>query len=206
MQTAAKGGAIADELPLVAFIGKLIPHPTTRELFMAGDYLDSYGKKVITNCKLPGSDKSSIFTQLEADSRNQLGDGKGAPRLSELDLSIEAASFLLAGTDTTAFTLTCLVCAVLKQVAVQSALAEEVGRLEDNFTDAQLEELPFLEAVINETLRLYGPAAGSLPRVVPKGGAHLGGYFVPEDTTVSTQSWTLHRDATLWSDPERYVS
>lgn len=80
-----------------------------------------------------------------------------------------------------------------------------MAALPEDFTETDLEALPLLNAVIEEALRLYGAAPGSLPRVVPRGGAALGGYFIPEGTTVCTQAFTLHRDSNLFPNPEKYA-
>lgn len=58
--------------------------------------------------------------------------------------------------------------------------------------------------MIEESLRLYQPVGGTLPRTVPKGGAELGGYFVPAGTVVGTQNYTLHRSPALFSNPEDF--
>lgn len=47
---------------------------------------------------------------------------------------------------------------------------------EINATKAQ--QLPYLQAVLNEGLRLFPPASGGAPRVSP--GFELHGYYVPE--------------------------
>lgn len=94
---------------------------------------------------------------------------------------------------------------MLQRPDIRTALEQEVANLPADFCDADLEALPFLNATIDEALRLYGAAPGSLPRIVPKGGAQLGGHFVPEGYTVGTQSYSLHRDPKLFSDPERYA-
>lgn len=118
------------------------------------------------------------------------------------DVRTESTSLIFAGSGTTANTLTFLSYAVLSRPTLQQALEEEVAQLAEGFTDADLEQLPLLNAVINETLRLFCAVPGSLPRVVPAGGITLGGYFIPEGTTVSTQAFTLHRDESLWDNAE----
>ena len=67
-----------------------------------------------------------------------------------------------------------------------------------------LKGIPFLENLIDETLRLYGAAPGMLPREVPRGGANFGQYYIPGGVTVLTQAWTLHRDADVYLDPESF--
>lgn len=60
--------------------------------------------------------------------------------------------------------------------------------LESQLTDPSMtpswkdiQELPLLDAVVNEALRLHPAAPASLPRRTPFGGKVLGGYFIPED-------------------------
>jgi len=43
-----------------------------------------------------------------------------------------------------------------------------------------LAELPVLDAVVNETLRLHPAAPASLQRSTPSGGRQVGGYYIPE--------------------------
>ena len=120
-------------------------------------------------------------------------------------MQLEATALIVAGTDTTAVTLTYLVWAVLSSAAVHKALNEELEGLTEGYTDADLEALSYLTAVIDETLRLYGAAPGGLPRTVPEGGRILNGYFFPEGSTVTTQAYTLHRDPSLFPNPDRCV-
>ena len=90
---------------------------------------------------------------------------------------------------------------MLKNPSVYSRLVSELSTLPENFTDADLQKLPYLKAVIQEGLRLYTPAAASLPRTVPPEGAKLAGYWIPGGTTVGAQAYTLHRDEKIFPDP-----
>lgn len=155
-------------------------------------------------CNSQGSAAGNVFARLNPentpDAKSKLS--SDFP-LTELDIQTEAGNLILAGSDTTAFSLTYITWSVLAHPDIQAKLEEEVAALHDGFTDADLEMLPFLTAVINETLRIWGASSGSLPRTVPRGGAELAGHFVPEGYTVSTQSWTLHRDERFWPEPEK---
>ncbi len=121
-----------------------------------------------------------------------------------MQVNLEAKNLIVAGSDTTAITLTYLTWAVLRQPDIRKTLEDEVNALGSDFTEANLEELPFLNAVIEESLRLYGAAPGTMPRQTPPGGATFCGYYIPSNTTVSTQAFTIHRDPSLFEDPDKY--
>ncbi|KAF4306229.1 cytochrome P450 [Botryosphaeria dothidea] len=205
LESTAKGRGIAVEVPLFDVIGRRIPHPTFRALFHGNDYLIEYGKRAVVMCNSQGSAAGNVFARLNPENTTDAKSKSPSDfPLTELDIQTEAGNLILAGSDTTAFSLTYITWSVLAHPDVQAKLEEEVAALHDGFTDADLELLPFLTAVINETLRIWGASSGSLPRTVPRGGAELTGHFVPEGYTVSTQSWTLHRDERFWPDPEKF--
>lgn len=124
---------------------------------------------------------------------------KGA--LSEDELACEARTYIIAGSDTTAVTMTYLTWVLCKRYDIQARMIEEVSGLPDDFKEEDLKRLPFLDNVIKETLRLYGAAPGGLPRMPPKGGFEVNGMVVPESATVSTQAYTLHRDPQIFPEP-----
>ncbi|KAJ1299711.1 hypothetical protein OPQ81_005037 [Rhizoctonia solani] len=69
-------------------------------------------------------------------------------------------------------------------------LVQEVQQVPADFHDKDLQHLPFLNQVIEESLRLHAPAPSALPRVVPVGGATLSGHYLPGGSIVSTQAYT----------------
>jgi cytochrome P450 len=125
----------------------------------------------------------------------------------------EAQGYIVAGTDTTANTLTFLVWAVCKHPEVRMALVEELQTKlgppptqegKPWYTDDQLRALPYLNQVIEETLRMFASVPGLLPRTVPPEGSELAGYWFEGGTVVSAQAYTLHRDPVIFPDPERF--
>lgn len=59
-------------------------------------------------------------------------------------------------------------------------------------------------------MRRYPPVPGSMPRVVPKGGAHVAGHFVPQGTVVSVAQYPMFHSSRNISDPfsfkpERFI-
>ena len=124
--------------------------------------------------------------------------------ITAAQISRDASVNIVAGTDTTALTATYAVWLLAHSPEVEYALIREVATLAEGFVDEDLRALRLLNNVINETLRLRGPVAQGLPRVVPPRGAQFCGYVVPEGTIVGVQSYTMHRDPVVWAHPESF--
>ena len=72
--------------------------------------------------------------------------------------------------------------------------------------------LPYLDAVIKETLRLYTAIPGTLPRVVPTDSSHgkfIDGIYLPPGTVVGTFAYGIHRDQSIFGsdnfEPDRWL-
>lgn len=139
-------------------------------------------------------DSNTIFAGVAAEAE------KGE-MLDEEDVSTEAGVFTVAGTDTTAVTMTYLVWCVFSRPELREKIEGEVAGLPDSYTDVDLLELPWLNGIISETFRLYGPIPSALPRVAPPEGVILGGLSIPGGTLIGTQSYTIHRDPDLFPKP-----
>lgn len=94
-------------------------------------------------------------------------------------------SNMVAGSDTTSITLSAILYYILRDPVVLGQLREEIneatrqGKLSEHVTFQQSQDMPYLQAVIKETLRMH-PATGlPLERVVPAGGTTIEGYFLP---------------------------
>ncbi|KAJ5891004.1 Cytochrome P450 [Penicillium subrubescens] len=119
-----------------------------------------------------------------------------------------------AGSDTTAISLRAILYYTLKSPRVMAKLYEELTTayqerrisLPVSWKQSQ-DELPYLDAVIKEALRLH-PAVGLLlERIVPTGGLQLpnGGPFLPAGTIVGANPWIIHRHSIFGQDVEFYV-
>ena len=83
---------------------------------------------------------------------------------------------------------------------------EQLGSEDETVaTGDQAKRLPYLDACINEGLRMHSTSSLGLPRIVPEGGMTILGHFFPEGTVVSVPSYTIHRDTSIWGeDVEEY--
>jgi cytochrome P450 len=69
----------------------------------------------------------------------------------------------------------------------------------------QIKSLPYLRAVIDESLRLYPPISHGLPRETPKEGTMIMDQWVSGNTTVSVSEYVAHRDPSVFGRPESFV-
>lgn len=101
---------------------------------------------------------------------------------SFVELLETAGSLLIAGSDSTATTLTAATYFLCSNRACLDKLAHEVRssfESEGNMTLDRLLSLPYLQAVLEESLRMFPPAAGALPRQIGKSGEAFLGEYVP---------------------------
>lgn len=122
-------------------------------------------------------------------------------KLRDVDIAHDITTFLGAGGEPVGATLVYLIWQVLQMPALQSELEAEVAALTEPLSDATTSQLPILNAVIYETLRLYGGGVTQMPRYAPT-ATDLGGYVIPPGTAVITHTGALHRNPEAWDDAE----
>ncbi|KAK7927667.1 cytochrome P450 [Apiospora marii] len=120
------------------------------------------------------------------------------------EVRANAQSYIVAGSDTTSNTLTYLIWLVCKHDEVRTRLVDELDALPVSFEDSDLKKLPYLNQVIEETLRLYSSVPAGLPRAVPPEGIEFCGHWIPGGTTVSAQAYTMHRNPAVFPNPLKF--
>ncbi|KAH7419745.1 pisatin demethylase [Cadophora sp. MPI-SDFR-AT-0126] len=117
---------------------------------------------------------------------------------------------VFAGSDTTAITLRAVFYFLMKHPEVMNNLLREMedadlGPMEQIVSWEQARNLPYLGAVIQESLRMH-PAVGlALERIVPAHGLQAGKSFIPAGTIVGANAWVVHLNQTVYgSEPENY--
>lgn len=191
-----KIGTIAIELPILRPLSKIlrfVPKALLPTVLHSSDNSVKETKNSASSARA-SDEANTIFAGVAVEAE------KGET-LDEESVSAEAGVFTIAGTDTTAITLTYTVWCILSRPDLQQLVEEEVAALSDDYTDIDLLDLPWLNGIITETLRLYGPISSALPRVAPPKGTVLGGISIPGGTLISTQAYTIHRDPALFPKP-----
>lgn len=190
--------AIRTTFPFLSNVSQWVPIPTFKRAAASGERMARYAQQSVDRYKNIVAQNVEPKPMLFSKVMDKKEDG-----LTDAEIRLEAGGYIVAGSDTTALTLTYLVWAVCHDINIRDKLVAEVTSLPDGFTDDDTRGLSFLNQVIDETLRLFPAAPGSLPRAVPAGGADLVGHYVPAGTTVSTQAYSLHRDPSVFPDPHK---
>ncbi|GAA0172318.1 oxygenase [Lithospermum erythrorhizon] len=115
-------------------------------------------------------------------------------------------SIIIAGADTTSILLTWIMSLLINNPHVMKQLQEEIHTKIG--TDRWVEEsdinnLPYLQSIFKETLRLYPPAPLSVPHEAME-DCIVGGYKIEKGTRLFVNLWKLHRDPRVWSDPDQF--
>ncbi|MDF0556106.1 cytochrome P450 [Kamptonema sp. UHCC 0994] len=92
---------------------------------------------------------------------------------------------------------------VYRNSEIQDKLLEEIKNLEDFSDPINLYRLPYLTAVCNETLRMYPVTMLILPRRV-KTPTEIGGYELQPGNIVSVSNYLLHRQESLYPEPNNF--
>ncbi|GKT72715.1 cytochrome P450 [Colletotrichum tofieldiae] len=98
--------------------------------------------------------------------------------------------------DTTAASLTCLFFELAQKPEVHSRLREEIDSYfaqNEEPEHSSLSKLSYLQACIDETLRLHPPVPSGVQRMTPPEGMEIDGTFIPGNTIVQVPTYTMFR-------------
>ncbi|KAL1305727.1 hypothetical protein AAFC00_007313 [Neodothiora populina] len=141
--------------------------------------------------------------------RLQEGKDENGNKLGRQELTAEALTQLIAGSDTTSNTSCAILFHCLKNPKVVAKLQAEVDAAIPASQDVpmfeQVRDLSYLDNVIKETMRIHSTSSLGLPRVVPPGGANVLGRHFPADIVLSVPSYTIHHSKEIWGpDAEEF--
>ncbi|EKG11071.1 Cytochrome P450 [Macrophomina phaseolina MS6] len=169
---------------------------------------------------ITSNDKNDFLTKLlklEEDGQNTRADTFNA-----------LGNNIIAGSDTTSITLSAVIYYLIKNPSKMARPRREIdqkaaeGALSDPITFQQSQNMPYLQEVIKETLRIHPAVAFILARRVPPGGATVCGKFLPQDvsgpvtytrcvpltkrqTDVGINAWVAHQNAQVFPEPTQFI-
>ncbi|KAF4451645.1 hypothetical protein F53441_5324 [Fusarium austroafricanum] len=137
--------------------------------------------------------------------------------LSQGKVEAETLFMFVAGSDTTASAIRFTMFYIMSCPRVYQKLKQEIrmaireGRVSSPITVAQARELPYLQAVMYEGLRMRPVSTGQHAREVPAGGDTINGHFIPGGTSIAVNFSAVLRSRALFGEdaavfrPERFI-
>ncbi|XP_010676964.3 geraniol 8-hydroxylase-like [Beta vulgaris subsp. vulgaris] len=113
-----------------------------------------------------------------------------------------------AGMDTTSKTIEWAMAELLRNPSVlhklQAEVDEVVGKDKNTLVlESNISQLPYLQAVVKETLRLHPAAPLLLPRKLEQ-NIDINGFLLPKGAMLIVNAWAIGRDASTWTDPDTF--
>ncbi|KAL8955278.1 MAG: hypothetical protein Q9193_006812 [Seirophora villosa] len=124
---------------------------------------------------------------------------KGHSEIMQRWMQGDAATVIVAGSDTTAPTLTFLLYVVARNPDAADKISAELADI-DPMDLSTVSTLPHLNGVINEAMRLYSVTPTTVSRQTPPQGVMLGDTWIPGNTKVLSPRWVIfRRECSLFS-------
>lgn len=116
---------------------------------------------------------------------------------------------MFRGSDSVAVLLEWILARMILHPHIQSKAQHEIDTLmmRTNATlvsDANLTSLPYLQAIVKETLRMHPPGPLLSWARLATHDTHVGPHFVPGGTTAMVNMWAITRDDKVWCDPGEF--
>ncbi|KAH7400489.1 cytochrome P450 [Cadophora sp. MPI-SDFR-AT-0126] len=128
--------------------------------------------------------------------------------LHQDEIVVNSALFIVAGSETTANALSGMLARLIYNPDKYETLCKEIRsafKEESEVRYEKLSQLTYLNAVIEEGLRIHPPVPTGLLRTVPKNGDTVDGYLVPGGTAVSVGSWAASHNENNFRDADSFI-
>ncbi|GJS26353.1 cytochrome P450 93A3-like protein [Tanacetum coccineum] len=126
-------------------------------------------------------------------------------KLSRENIKAFIMNLIIAATDTSASTLEWALAELINNPHIRNKAAQEIHEIvgENRLVqESDIPNLPYLQAIVKETLRLY-PTVPVIPRKSSQ-NCTVGGYHIPANTNTFINVWALNRDHKHWENPHEF--
>ena len=176
---------------------KVIPTPGNRVLKRSLRTLDEAVLSIVRSREVTsGIDEPDELTNL----MDLFLRARSAGQIDLDGIRDEIVTFIIAGHETVASALSWSIALLAAHPEVANRVAVEARASTNQALDAKIAQLPYTQAVFNETLRLY-PPAWLITRKALKADS-IDGHAIPAGALIITSPALLHRHPDIWSDPD----
>ncbi|KAH7665210.1 Flavonoid 3'-monooxygenase protein [Dioscorea alata] len=185
----------------VPWLKPLDVHGVVSRMKKIHKWYDDFLNKIIEDHNKEGGrgDLLSVLLRLKEDHDNNDEEVK----LTDTNIKALLMDLFQAGTDTTSSTVEWGLAELLRHpdilTAAQNELDSVVGR-DRLVSELDLANLPLMQAIIKETFRLHPSTPLSLPHVGSE-PCEVGGFHIPQGSTILVNIWSISHDPVVWSNP-----
>jgi cytochrome P450 len=180
------------------FVPPWFPAPRNFRMNRALKELDEIVYRIIHDRRASAVDRGDLLSMLLAATTEEGG------KMSDQQLRDEVITLMLAGHETTALALTFTFHLLARHPDVLTELSSEVTKVlgDRPATFADIQNLPYADWVVRETLRLHPPAWGIGREAVRP--CRVAGVDVPQGAQLWLSQWVVQRDARWFPNPQAF--
>ena len=168
------------------------------------NYMVKIIKGIIKTRRQEGATEANYkdLLQLMIDSNNNTTDGKS---LTDDEIVAQSSTFMLAGYETISSCIAFTAYSLATNPQIQEKLIGEIKDVcndEDDVAYEMIGKMPYLDMVINESLRLCPP--GFLLLREAKVNFQVKGYTFPKGIPIFVPVYAIHHDPEIWPEPDKF--
>ncbi|KAM0953044.1 putative flavonoid 3'-monooxygenase [Dioscorea sansibarensis] len=162
--------------------------------------LDEHNERMVSEGEsFVAKDMVDVLLQLAADPNLEV-------KLSRDGVKAFTQDLIAGGTESSAVTVEWAMSELLKQPHIFEKATEELDQVigKDRWVNEKdIPNLPYIEAIVKETMRMHPVAPMLVPRL-SREDSTIDGYDIPAGTRVLINVWTIGRDPTIWDAPDEF--
>ena len=200
-KTALVVGATKYYSPLDTILTMITPKSAMADLMQIWKTTE---EKIAQRLELGPSHEDMISHMLDPKKQSSAADFQ----MSLSEVEINSMLIVVAGSESVTTVLTGITNYLLRDPSKLQVLVREIRstfQSNEDITGLSLSRLSYLNAVIQEGLRLCPTIPDGMRREVPKGGATIAGHFLPPGTVVSIPQWSSYQATSNFHSPTLFA-
>jgi cytochrome P450 len=175
------------------------PFPGKGKAERGQGYLRKMVRERVEERRRTGERRDDLLSLMLDAKDPETGDG-----LNTEDIADNILTFIGAGHETTALALTWTFFLLSRHPDIEQRMLDEIKTVTggEELTAEKVSELVYVRQVVQESMRIYPPVAMVVRQVVAD--MDLGGEEIRAGDNVFVPIYAIHRNKTLWPDPERF--
>ncbi|KAM0826832.1 hypothetical protein ACQ4PT_068607 [Festuca glaucescens] len=130
-----------------------------------------------------------------------------ARMFARLHVVFDEEDLFIVGSDTSSITVEWAMVELLRNPSSMTKAHEELAQVigsRKSIEESDIDQLPYLQAIVKETFRLHPPAPFLLPLQAQE-TIRIAGYMVPQGARVLVNVWAIGRDEGIWPKPDKFM-